>query len=78
MSPKRRVEAKIYLEMKLKFMEELPICEVCMKAKSTDIHHVAGRGKHYLDEKTWMSVCRTCHDKIHKEPIWARENNYLQ
>ena len=76
-SKRRSKEMKEYSTERAKFLEELPICEVCMKAKSTDVHHKAGRGKHYLDKDTWLSVCRSCHDKIHREPIWAREHGYL-
>lgn len=53
------------------------MCEVCMKAKTSDVHHTKGRGRFYMDVDTWLSVCRSCHDKIHKEPKWAREKGYL-
>jgi len=53
------------------------MCEVCMKAKTSDVHHTKGRGRFYMDVDTWLSVCRPCHDKIHKEPKWAREKGYL-
>jgi hypothetical protein len=33
-----------------------------------DIHHSKGRtGKNYLDESTWIAVCRPCHQ-------WIEEN----
>jgi len=45
---------------------------------SEDCHHVHGRtGSNYLDEKTWMAVCRTQHDRVKAEPKWARENGFL-
>jgi hypothetical protein len=59
-------------------LEKLPVCEVCMKANATDVHHKAGRGKNYLEVGTWLSTCRPCHDKIHKEPSWAREKGFLE
>lgn len=49
-----------------------------MRAKSTDVHHIAGRGINYLNEDTWLATCRPCHDRIHREPIWAREKGYLK
>jgi hypothetical protein len=55
----------------------LPICEVCGKAKSTDVHHRKGRGRFYLDVDSWLSTCRSCHDRIHSSPIWAREKGFL-
>jgi len=76
-SKRRSKEMKEYSAKRTEFLMELPICEACMKERSTDVHHKAGRGKHYLDENTWLSVCRPCHDKIHREPIWAREKGFL-
>jgi len=76
-SKRRSEEMKEYSKKRTEFLTELPICEVCMKATATDVHHKAGRGKHYLDEETWLSTCRSCHDRIHREPIWAREKGFL-
>ena len=77
-SDKRKKEGKEYLKKRSLFLTELPTCEVCMRAKSTDVHHIAGRGINYLNEDTWLSTCRPCHDRIHKDPIWAREKGYLK
>ena len=76
-SKTRSVALKIYSKLRENFLQELPICEVCGKAKSTDVHHRKGRGKFYLDVESWLSTCRSCHDRIHTSPIWARENGYL-
>jgi hypothetical protein len=76
-SKRRSKEMKEYGILRKEFLEKLPICEVCMKAKSTDIHHKAGRGKHYIEVETWLSTCRSCHDRIHREPSWAREKGFL-
>lgn len=35
---------------------------------ATDIHHLysgARRDEFFLDVKTWMALCRHCHDRIH-------------
>lgn len=46
---------------------------------SCDIHHTHGRtGSNYLDEATWMAVCREAHDRIHENPRWARAKGYLR
>lgn len=76
-SKRRSKEMKEYSILRKEFLTNLPMCEVCMKANATDVHHKAGRGKHYLDVESWLSTCRTCHDKIHKEPAWAREKGFL-
>lgn len=40
----------------------LPGCNI----NATDIHHKEGRlGVNYLDEDTWIPVCRSCHAYIH-------------
>lgn len=77
-SKKRQVEGKQYSLMRKSFLAELSLCEVCMREQSTDVHHIEGRGKNYLNDKTWLSVCRACHEKIHREPIWSRERGYLK
>ena len=77
-SDKRRKEGKEYAKKRSLFLTQLPLCEVCMKAKSTDVHHIAGRGINYLNEETFLATCRQCHEKIHREPIWARKHGYLK
>jgi hypothetical protein len=45
---------------------------------SQDIHHKAGRtGTNYLDENTWLAVCRENHERIHANPSWARSLGFL-
>tara|TARA_R100000951_G_scaffold109330_4_gene106290 strand:+ start:1467 stop:1649 length:183 start_codon:yes stop_codon:yes gene_type:complete len=41
--------------------------------KSTDVHHMRGRGKYHLDTTTWLSVCRNCHNWIELNPVDAKE-----
>tara|TARA_B100001093_G_scaffold504253_1_gene559790 strand:- start:25 stop:312 length:288 start_codon:yes stop_codon:yes gene_type:complete len=77
-SKARREASKIYLTLRQSFLADLPLCEVCEKEKSTDVHHKKGRGKYYLDVDTWLSVCRKCHDRIHVNPSWARENGFIE
>ena len=46
---------------------------------SQDIHHRHGRtGTNYLDTKTWLSVCRHQHERIHNNPSWARSHGFLK
>ena len=46
--------------------------------KSCDIHHVQKRGgSNYLDESTWLAVCREIHEKIHADSNWARSEGLL-
>jgi hypothetical protein len=82
-SKTRQKALNTYSKLRQSFLQELPLCEVCPTVKmdqrnqSTDVHHKKGRGKHYLDVDSWLSVCRQCHDRIHVNPSWAREKGYL-
>jgi len=38
----------------------------------TEIHHRAKRGNNYLNETTWLAVCRWSHNWIHSHPSAAR------
>lgn len=78
MSKQRQKESIEYKALREEFLKNLPVCEVCQKAKSTDTHHVEKRGKNYLRAETWLAACRPCHDKIHREPKWARQHGYLK
>lgn len=77
MSKKRAKEVKEYMVLRQDFLEEFPFCEVCTKKPSSDVHHKDKRGKNFLEKDTWLSVCRECHQIIHANPSWARENDYL-
>ena len=44
---------------------------------ATEIHHRAGRGKNYLNESTWIGVCREAHERIHSNPSWARKLGFI-
>jgi hypothetical protein len=75
-SPKRAVLDQLYARLRLEFLTEHPFCKAHLNGctvKSTDIHHKKGRGKHYLEKQTWLSVCRNCHDWIEKHPIEAKD-----
>lgn len=45
--------------------------------RSRDVHHMARRGANYLNEETWLAVSRRNHDRIEREPSWARKHGYL-
>ena len=65
-----------YRKLRINFLEEKPMCQACLPGctlKSTDVHHKKGRGKYYLDVSTWLSVCRSCHNWIEKNPVQAKE-----
>ncbi len=46
--------------------------------RSTQVHHGAGRySGNYLKTETWWAVCQEMHEKIHRNPKWARERGYM-
>jgi hypothetical protein len=67
-SPKRAKEATEYTAKKKKFLKDNPYCQAkllgCSKG-SIDLHHAGMRGKNYLNEETFLAVCRNCHNLIH-------------
>lgn len=63
------VMRKTYLDLHSVCMAHLPMCTL----KSSDIHHMRGRGQYHLDTTTWIAVCRQCHSWIEEHPIQAKE-----
>lgn len=63
-------------------------CAVFPKQKATQIHHMLGREGYaddyarendiplILDERFWLPVCQDGHDKIEKNPDWAKDNGF--
>lgn len=81
-SKKRRREGRDYSERRAKFLDAHLLCQVrtpvCFGI-AQDVHHVSGRlGSNYLDETTWLAVCRHCHDWIHQHPSEARARGWLK
>ena len=51
---------------------------VPFSARSTEIHHKAGRtGWRLNDTSQWLAVCREAHEWIHDHPAEARKRGYL-
>lgn len=76
-SKKREEENEIYFEQREKFLAAKKKCEAqlpgCTK-KATEVHHGIGRvGANFLDETTWVAVCRSCHREIELNPEMAKE-----
>lgn len=83
MSSKRRLESRIYSKKRKAFLAENRVCHVCQKngelRNSEDVHHTKGRlGGGYLDESTWLAVCRPCHMWIHEFPSAARARGLIK
>lgn len=67
-SKKRRKELDSYRVDAKEFLRLNKVCfaklEGCTK-RSTDLHHLAGRGILLNVKKYWRAVCRNCHSIIH-------------
>lgn len=57
-------------------------CEVCWPDKVhaySDPHHIAGRrGTNMYDVAKLRLICRRVHDKIHRQPLWAKSKGLLE
>ena len=84
-TPLRKVSSKAAKDMRRyslrrkRFLELNPICQwaLCFN-KSTDVHHVKGRGKNLLAEESWKALCRRCHDWLHRNGRLARKLGWLK
>lgn len=80
-SAKRAVDNKVYRCRKAVFLKAHPICQWPVGAgcgcSPVDLHHKAGRGKNFLNESTWLALCRPCHNWVHRNPSKARELGLL-
>lgn len=84
-SKKRLEEDKIYFKLREVFLNKYPICQVNLPKcthNATEIHHIyngENRRKYFLDTRTWISICRNCHNYIHfVSPEIAREKGLLK
>jgi hypothetical protein len=69
-SKKQKEALKKYSGLRVEFLRERRLCEAKLPGcarRSTDVHHLAGRGKFLLIVSTWMAICRPCHRTIHDE-----------
>lgn len=57
------------------FKKKNPNCKATLTGctqKTTDVHHMKGRGKYLLDVSTWLPTCRNCHSTIEQDPTLAK------
>jgi hypothetical protein len=63
------------------FLKNHPFCGIghfgCSH-KAVEIHHKRGHGEFFLDESTWIQVCRSCHSFAEINPVWAKENGFSE
>jgi len=77
-SEKMKQSTKLYLQVRKKYLEAFPVCEVvgCNK-EATTIHHKAGRiGALLVDSEYFLACCMSCHLRIEQNPNWAKIKGY--
>jgi hypothetical protein len=79
-SEKRIEKDTVYHTLRDVFLKD-KICQINQDNPAIEVHHTYSgkdRDKYYLDVKTWLAVCRDCHNWIHAHPAEARELGYLK
>lgn len=79
-SDKKKKDDKAYSTLRQVFLFGRPICELSLQGclgRSTDVHHIYRRGENYLNIKTWMALCRSCHEYVETHPKESREKGWL-
>lgn len=77
-SDKRKKQNAEYSMLRKAFLEEHPLCQVCLSEEANQIHHMNHReGKRLNDQNYWLAVGPDCHRQIHDQPAWAKEKGYL-
>jgi hypothetical protein len=79
-SEKKKKDDKAYYALRDVFLTNHPHCKLNLPGcflKSTDVHHVHRRGENYLNIKTWMALCRNCHQYVETHPKESREKGWL-
>lgn len=74
-SDKRAVLDQVYSITRRQFLTSHPYCTARLDGctnHATDVHHKAGRSKHYMNQATWLAVCRSCHQWIELHPVEAK------
>lgn len=76
-SSKQQKRLTEYNKVATEYKKSNPICERCLIAETSDIHHRKGRvGELLSDSKWFMAVCRPCHNWIEVHPEESRRLGY--
>jgi hypothetical protein len=73
----REIQYEVYYKLIGPWKQKNPICAVCKKRKTQDVHHMKGKeGTLLIEVEFWLPVCRPCHTKINDDSKWAIEQGY--
>jgi len=80
-SDKLAVDLALYYPMALAFKEKHYECQAglygCTR-RTSDVHHIRGRGIWLIVVKFWLAVCRNCHDTIGDNHEIAKERGFSE
>ena len=80
---------RIYQDRKKIFLGQSDCCEICKVSNiPLDLHHVHGRygsspdqegnlEHNLINPNTFMALCRSCHDTVHRQPSVSRKRGWL-
>ena len=75
---------QLYSVMRKEFLEQPgnDVCNAqlpgCTFSTHLTIHHKKGRGKYYLDNTTWVTLCMNCHMYVETHPQEAVELGFTE
>jgi len=87
-SKKLSKENRQYLAERALYLTVHKLCKVCGTRGATEIHHKAGREGYWdedaraagrtlrVDNRNFLPVCRDCHERIERNPNWAKERGF--
>lgn len=80
-SDKQQTVLDRYKVKRKKFLEHHRYCMAQLKGctrKATEIHHMKGKNStaDWLDESTFLPVCRCCHNQIEEGGSWVYEKGF--
>lgn len=67
LTPKRAAAERAAAPERKAFKEIFPLCMVCGENLSIDVHEIVrgtSRCMAVLDRRTWLAVCRPCHELL--------------
>lgn len=84
-SEKGRIKSLVYAERRKWFLAqpENQICPVMLaifdeRRQTSQVHHVLGRGKYFLDESTWLALSFEGHRWVHDHPAISFERGWME
>lgn len=76
-SEKQKERLREYRKVRDEYLRENNRCEICGTNRELTLHHKKTRQYHLCDVEVFMTLCVSCHERVHREDKWARDRGYL-